>query len=70
MKYTCPICDRAFTVGETPPSSLPFCSSQCKMVDLGNWLDEKYKLAGQNEWEGQGDMLDRDRNREPGPGSR
>ncbi len=23
----------------------PFCSSRCKLVDLGNWLDERYRIS-------------------------
>ena len=23
----------------------PFCSSRCKMVDLGKWLGEEYKIT-------------------------
>ena len=23
----------------------PFCSSRCKMVDLGKWLGEEYKIS-------------------------
>jgi endogenous inhibitor of DNA gyrase (YacG/DUF329 family) len=24
----------------------PFCSERCKMVDLGEWADEKYRVPG------------------------
>jgi endogenous inhibitor of DNA gyrase (YacG/DUF329 family) len=23
----------------------PFCSERCKMVDLGKWLNEEYKIS-------------------------
>jgi len=23
----------------------PFCSRRCKMIDLGNWLDEVYRIS-------------------------
>jgi len=23
----------------------PFCSERCRLVDLGNWLDGKYRVA-------------------------
>jgi endogenous inhibitor of DNA gyrase (YacG/DUF329 family) len=23
----------------------PFCSARCKLVDLGNWLDERYRIS-------------------------
>lgn len=26
------------------PRSLPFCSSRCKMVDLGKWLGGEYAV--------------------------
>ena len=25
-----------------PPKYLPFCSSRCQTIDLGNWLGERY----------------------------
>jgi endogenous inhibitor of DNA gyrase (YacG/DUF329 family) len=25
--------------------AFPFCSPRCKLVDLGKWLDEKYRVA-------------------------
>ena len=24
----------------------PFCSERCKLIDLGNWLGESYRIAG------------------------
>ena len=27
----------------------PFCSTPCKMVDLGNWLSEAYRIPLSNE---------------------
>jgi len=45
MKYTCPTCKRQFEydlkAGNEP---FPFCSERCRLVDLGNWLDEDYKV--------------------------
>jgi endogenous inhibitor of DNA gyrase (YacG/DUF329 family) len=26
----------------------PFCSGRCKLRDLGNWADERYRIAGEN----------------------
>jgi endogenous inhibitor of DNA gyrase (YacG/DUF329 family) len=31
--------------GGNPPT-YPFCSPRCKLVDLGNWLDGRYVIAG------------------------
>ncbi len=39
----CPICKRtAAPRGKNP--AFPFCSERCKQVDLGHWLDEKYRI--------------------------
>ncbi|MCE7910268.1 MAG: DNA gyrase inhibitor YacG [Candidatus Brocadia sp.] len=41
----CPHCERMFfyrMVHDIP--TFPFCSERCKLVDLGAWLDEKYRI--------------------------
>lgn len=25
----------------------PFCSERCKLIDLGRWFDERYRLPGE-----------------------
>jgi endogenous inhibitor of DNA gyrase (YacG/DUF329 family) len=25
----------------------PFCSARCRIVDLGSWADERYRIAGE-----------------------
>jgi len=36
----CPICKK-----KTPESEfVPFCSEQCRLIDLGHWLDGKYAV--------------------------
>jgi endogenous inhibitor of DNA gyrase (YacG/DUF329 family) len=40
----CPTCGRDF-VRKTSHFA-PFCSERCKLVDLGNWLDERYRIPG------------------------
>jgi endogenous inhibitor of DNA gyrase (YacG/DUF329 family) len=41
----CPICNRP-----APPRpanrSFPFCSDRCRLIDLGKWLGEEYRVAG------------------------
>ncbi len=41
-EYRCPICKNP-----TQPENLffPFCSKRCKLVDLGSWFDEKYRVS-------------------------
>lgn len=44
MKVRCPRCRRE----EEVPDDFrwrPFCSRRCKIIDLGNWLDEVYRLS-------------------------
>jgi endogenous inhibitor of DNA gyrase (YacG/DUF329 family) len=42
---TCPICRRVLPAGAPAPTR-PFCSARCKTIDLGNWLDDRYVIAG------------------------
>ena len=39
----CPICERP-SVARPQNHAFPFCSPRCKQVDLGRWLDEKYRI--------------------------
>ncbi len=44
MRIVCPICK---TVLENAPEDFdprPFCSPRCKLVDLGNWLNDSYRI--------------------------
>jgi endogenous inhibitor of DNA gyrase (YacG/DUF329 family) len=43
----CPICGKDVKLrkdGKLPPN-FPFCSQRCKLIDLGKWLDEEYKIS-------------------------
>lgn len=37
----CPICKKEVTKDEP---ELPFCSERCRLIDLGNWSSEKYRI--------------------------
>ena len=39
----CPICARPAAPREHN-RAFPFCSPRCKLVDLGQWLHEKYRV--------------------------
>lgn len=43
MKLKCPICRKEVSVGDP---YMPFCSDRCKLIDLGNWASEKYRIEG------------------------
>jgi endogenous inhibitor of DNA gyrase (YacG/DUF329 family) len=44
VRVACPICS-AETVWQGNPYR-PFCSRRCRLRDLGNWLGERYRIAG------------------------
>lgn len=39
----CPICKRSTPEPDDNPTR-PFCSDRCKLVDLGNWLGDGYRI--------------------------
>jgi len=46
IKVRCPICDRVMQ-GQGPAEwpQFPFCSDRCRLIDLGRWLGEDYRIA-------------------------
>jgi endogenous inhibitor of DNA gyrase (YacG/DUF329 family) len=44
-RHVCPICGK-----EARPradnAAFPFCAPPCKLVDLGSWLDDSYRIPG------------------------
>lgn len=45
MKIKCPVCKKTTTWEENPWR--PFCSEKCKLIDLGKWASEEYKIPGE-----------------------
>jgi endogenous inhibitor of DNA gyrase (YacG/DUF329 family) len=43
---TCPTCG-ARAAWEANPQR-PFCSLTCRLIDLGVWLDERYRIPEEN----------------------
>lgn len=39
----CPTCKKSVEWGEASPFR-PFCSDRCRLIDLGAWADESYKV--------------------------
>jgi endogenous inhibitor of DNA gyrase (YacG/DUF329 family) len=44
MRIDCPICKKTIEAAPDDFGPRPFCSTRCKMVDLGNWLNEAYRI--------------------------
>lgn len=40
----CPTCGKSVERGDNP--FRPFCSERCKMIDLGRWVNEEYRVPG------------------------
>lgn len=41
----CPHCRREFVFATRKDAPyFPFCSERCKLIDLGAWLDERYRI--------------------------
>lgn len=40
----CPICGKP-----SVPGFRPFCSARCRTIDLGRWIDERYRIPSVDE---------------------
>ena len=40
----CPTCGREVDWKDNPHR--PFCSERCKLLDLGRWVNEEYRVPG------------------------
>jgi uncharacterized protein len=46
IKVRCPICQRPMAGQSTAEwPDFPFCSHKCRVIDLGRWLGEQYRIA-------------------------
>jgi endogenous inhibitor of DNA gyrase (YacG/DUF329 family) len=44
VKIDCPICHNVIEDAADDFPTRPFCSARCKLLDLDNWLNERYNL--------------------------
>jgi uncharacterized protein len=54
--FPCPNCKKATNLGSDNVWR-PFCSERCRMIDLGDWMNENNKIASE-----QTDFFDMDAN--------
>ena len=40
----CPTCSKRIEWDDNP--FRPFCSERCKLIDLGRWVSEEYRVPG------------------------
>ena len=45
MLVKCPQCNKETAWEENP--FRPFCSERCRLIDLGKWASEEYRMAGE-----------------------
>ncbi|MGH7795202.1 MAG: DNA gyrase inhibitor YacG [Candidatus Binatia bacterium] len=43
-KVKCPTCGKEVPWGNNPHR--PFCSERCRLIDLGAWTQERYRIPG------------------------
>ena len=41
----CPTCRTEISWEENPHR--PFCSERCRLIDLGAWIEDKYRIPGE-----------------------
>lgn len=46
MKVKCPTCGREIEYSTDNPYR-PFCSEQCRLIDLGAWANDEYLIEGE-----------------------
>jgi uncharacterized protein len=46
IRIKCPQCRKETILGPENPFR-PFCSERCKMIDLGTWASEGYRVPGE-----------------------
>ncbi|MCI5850262.1 MAG: DNA gyrase inhibitor YacG [Sutterellaceae bacterium] len=54
LSVKCPICGKEVVWGPQSPYR-PFCSERCRMIDLGEWASNAYRIEGKP---GSADELD------------
>lgn len=54
----CPICKKEVPFEGNPDR--PFCSDRCKLIDLDNWLSERYRVSSPVEDDTLADILQTD----------
>jgi uncharacterized protein len=42
--FRCPSCKKTVEL-PVKAAHRPFCSPRCKLIDLGRWLDEEYRIS-------------------------
>ncbi|HVU04687.1 MAG TPA: DNA gyrase inhibitor YacG [Polyangiaceae bacterium] len=49
MRIVCPMCRKVLEDAPEDFPPRPFCSPRCKLADLDNWLNERYRFSSPRE---------------------
>lgn len=55
----CPQCGEPADLSTDNPAR-PFCSHRCKLIDLGDWMDERHSIPGDDAPSSGNDPYDED----------
>jgi hypothetical protein len=58
LQVNCPQCENKFAYYES--EFRPFCCEKCKMIDLGHWFKESYRVPSKEQIQGDGKNGDQD----------
>ncbi len=47
-KIECPTCKKQVVWSEENPWR-PFCSERCRLIDLGDWIEERHRISGSSQ---------------------
>jgi endogenous inhibitor of DNA gyrase (YacG/DUF329 family) len=48
IRVHCPVCDRVMQgQGRAEWPQFPFCCDRCRLIDLGRWLGERYRIRAE-----------------------
>ncbi len=42
--YACSVCGKPTSYEGALPALYPFCTSRCRLIDLGRWFNEQYSI--------------------------
>jgi endogenous inhibitor of DNA gyrase (YacG/DUF329 family) len=45
LSVTCPVCKKKAPWKNNP--FRPFCSDRCRLIDLGKWASDEYRIPGE-----------------------
>jgi uncharacterized protein len=48
VKVTCPTCHKP-AAERAQNQAFPFCCERCRLIDLGKWLDEEYRIPAEDQ---------------------